>query len=158
MDLNQKELLLYVLDSTYDKESWYAPLKDAVAGLTAKQAMWKPSGEAGKSIWENVNHLIYYKERIAATLDNREWTLHLDGDETFSLTDQNDQDHDWMKVVERAENAHQRLREAISSLTESDIEQQSLERKLLDIMLHDSYHTGQIIQLRKLQESWPSQR
>jgi hypothetical protein len=87
MGLKQRDLLLYALDSTYDKESWYAPLKDAVEGLTAEQAMWKPSGEAVKSIWENVNHLMYYKERMAATLEGREWSHHLDGDETFALTD-----------------------------------------------------------------------
>ncbi|EKN66925.1 hypothetical protein BABA_13592 [Neobacillus bataviensis LMG 21833] len=38
------------------------------------------------------------------------------------------------------------------------LDQNSLERKLLDIMLHDAYHTGQIIQLRKIQGSWPSVR
>jgi uncharacterized membrane protein len=58
--------------------------------------------------------------------------------------------------VERAENAQQQLRQAVSMLSESEIE--SLERKLLDIMMHDAYHTGQIIQLRKMQGSWPSQR
>jgi dsDNA-binding SOS-regulon protein len=154
--LKQRELLLYVLDSAYDKESWYAPFKDAVAGLTAEHAMWKPSGEAAKSIWENVNHLMYYKERMAATLEGRDWNHHLDGDETFALTDQKESDEEWEKVVERAENAQQQLRQAVSTLSESDIE--SLERKLLDIMMHDAYHTGQIIQLRKMQGSWPSQR
>jgi len=53
-------LLLNALDSTFDKESWYAPFKHAIEGLTAEQAMWKPSGEETNTIWENVNHLIYY--------------------------------------------------------------------------------------------------
>ncbi|XXM73142.1 DinB family protein [Lysinibacillus sphaericus] len=154
--MKQRDLLLYVLDSTYDKENWYAPLKDAVSGLTAELAMWKPSEGAAKSIWENANHLIYYKERMAAMLEGREWTQHLDGDETFGLTDQKAQDVEWAKVVERTEHAQQQLRQAVSSMSESDTEQ--LERKLLDIMLHDAYHTGQIIQLRKMQGSWPSKR
>ena len=91
------DLLLNKLDSTFDKESWYAPFKHAIEGLTAEQAMWKPAGETTNTIWENVNHLTYYK-------------------------------------------------------------QNSLEGKLLDIMLHDAYHTGQIIQLRKMQGAWPSKR
>ncbi len=53
------DLLLNVLDSTFDKESWYAPFKHAIEGLTAEQAMWKPSDEATNTIWESVNHLIY---------------------------------------------------------------------------------------------------
>lgn len=154
--MKQRDLLIYVLDTTYDKESWYAPFKDAVEGLTAEQAIWKPSGKAAKSIWENVNHLMYYKERMAATLEGREWNHHLDGEETFALTDQKESDEEWAKVVERAGNAQQQLRQAISTLSESDIE--SLERKLLDIFMHEAYHTGQIIQLRKMQGSWPSQR
>ena len=61
------DLLLNKLDSTFDKESWYAPFKHAIEGLTAEQAMWKPAGETTNTIWENVNHLTYYKERLAQT-------------------------------------------------------------------------------------------
>ncbi|TLS36873.1 DinB family protein [Pseudalkalibacillus caeni] len=151
-------LLLNLLYTTYDKESWYAPFKDAIEGLTPEQAIWKPSGEATKSIWENVNHLIYYKERLTAHLEGREWTNNLDGDETFSLTDQFNDDQVWKKVVVRSENAQRKLIQAVSSMSDEQLDQNSLERKLLDIMLHDAYHTGQIIQLRKMQGSWPTNR
>ncbi|NEU59987.1 DinB family protein [Paenibacillus sp. ALJ109b] len=152
------DLLLNVLDSTFDKESWYAPFKHAIEGLTAEQANWKPSGKATKTIWENVNHLIYYKERLATNLEGREWTNNLDGDETFSLTNQPNDDMEWKKVVERAENAQHNLRKVLSTISDEKLDQNSLEGKLLDIMLHDAYHTGQIIQLRKMQGSWPSIR
>ncbi|MGE7874529.1 DinB family protein [Bacillus paramycoides] len=141
--------------SENDKESWYAPFKNAIEGLTAKQAIWKPSGEATNTIWENVNHLIYYKERLAANLEGREWTLNLDGDETFYLTNQSNDDKEWKKVVERSENAQRNLRQVLSAISEKELEQNSLEEKLQDIMLHDAYHTGQIIQLRKMQGAWP---
>lgn len=156
--MKRSDLLLNVLDSTYDKESWYAPFKDATEGLTAEQATWKPSGEATKTIWENVNHLIYYKERLAATLEGREWSHHLDGDETFYLTTPSTDNQEWKKTVERSKDAQLGLRKALSTISESELEQNSLENKLLDIMLHDAYHTGQIIQLRKMQGSWPSNR
>ncbi|PFQ41834.1 hypothetical protein COK05_25245 [Bacillus cereus] len=152
------DVLLNVLDSTFDKESWYAPFKHAIEGLTAEQAMWKPSGEGTKTIWENVNHLIYYKERLAADLEGREWTHNLDGNDTFYLTGQSNDDMEWEKVVERSKNAQCNVRQALSAISERGLEQNSLEGKLLDIMLHDAYHTGQIIQLRKMQGSWPSNR
>jgi uncharacterized damage-inducible protein DinB len=154
--MKRRDTLLHLLDKTYDKENWYAPFKQAIEGLTAEQAIWQPVGEAAKSIWENVNHLIYYKERLSAKLEGREWTHNLDGDETFSLTDPNTSE--WQQVVERAESAHRNLRMAINSVSELDPDQDSMEEKLLDIMLHDAYHTGQIIQLRKLQGSWPAHR
>ncbi|MED3573091.1 DinB family protein [Cytobacillus praedii] len=156
--MKRRDLLLNVLDSTFDKESWYAPFKQAIEGLTAKQASWKPSGEASKTIWENVNHLIYYKERLAANLEGREWALDLDGDETFNLTNQSTDDKEWNKVVERAENAQLQLRQVMSTISDEQLDPNLLEGKFLDIMLHDAYHTGQIIQLRKLQGSWPSIR
>ncbi|MGE6755453.1 DinB family protein [Rossellomorea sp. NPDC071047] len=156
--MNRTDLLIRVLDTTFDKESWYAPFKPAIEGLTAEQARWRPAGEATKTIWENVNHLIYYKERLTAKLEGREWTQTLDGNETFYLTDQLNDDKKWIAVVERVETAHRGLREALSKTTIEMLEQNSLEEKLLDIMLHDAYHTGQIIQIRKMQGSWPSHR
>ena len=37
-------------------------LKTALDGVTAEQAAWKPAG-ADNSIWENVNHIIFWTER-----------------------------------------------------------------------------------------------
>ncbi|SFD36577.1 DinB superfamily protein [Bacillus sp. OV194] len=158
MTLNRIGLLLNVLDTTFDKESWYAPFKHALEGITAEQANWRPTGEATKTIWENVNHLIYYKERLAANMEGREWPHNLDGNETFYLTEQSNDDKEWKKVVERAENVQRSLRQILSKTSVEELDQNSLEGKLLDIMLHDAYHTGQIIQIRKMQGSWPSHR
>lgn len=91
-------------------------------------------------------------------MEDRKWIHNLDGDETFYLTNQSNDDKEWKKVVERCENAQRNLRQALSAISEKELEQNSLEGKLLDIMLHDAYHTGQIIQLRKMQGSWPSNR
>ncbi|WP_368297991.1 DinB family protein [Cytobacillus firmus] len=156
--MNRTDLLLRMLDTTYDNESWYAPFKHAVEGLTAEQAMWRPAGDPTKSVWENVNHLIYYKERLAANLEGRGLPQNLDGDETFNLTKQSNDDKEWIGVVERAEITQRKLREALNKTTTEVLEQHSLEEKIIDIMLHDAYHTGQIIQIRKMQGSWPSHR
>jgi hypothetical protein len=158
MTLNRIEFLINVLDSTFDKESWYAPLKHAIEGVTAEQASWRPAGEAAKTIWENVNHLIYYKERLVADMEGREWTHNLSGDENFYLTEQSNEDKEWKKVIERAENVQRSLRQILSETSVEELDQNSLEGKLLDIFLHDAYHTGQIIQIRKMQGSWPSHR
>lgn len=156
--MNRIEFLINVLDSTFDKEIWYAPLKHAIEGVTAEQASWRPAVEATKTIWENVNHLIYYKERLVADLESREWTHKLSGDENFYLTEQSNEDKEWKKVIERAENVHRSLRQILSGTSVEELDQNSLEGKLLDIFLHDAYHTGQIIQIRKMQGSWPSHR
>ena len=156
--MNRIDLLLYMSDITFDKESWYAPFKDAIEGITAEQANWRPSGEAANTIWENVNHLIYYKERLVANMEGREWTHNLDGNETFYFTNPSNDDQEWKKVMERAEKVQDRLRQMLSKTTDEELDQNSLKEKLVNIMLHDAYHTGQIIQIRKMQGSWPSHR
>ncbi|ODG91086.1 MULTISPECIES: DinB family protein [Bacillaceae] len=156
--MNRKEMFLNVLDKTYDKESWFAPLKNSIEGITAEQAGWRPTGEATKSIWENVNHLLYYKERIVANLEGREWTQNLDGDQTFFLTEQSNEENEWKKVIERLENTSFSLRQLLSNMTDEELMKNSFEVKLMDLLLHDAYHTGQIIQIRKMQGSWPSHR
>ena len=156
--MNRTDLLVKGLDSTYDKESWYAPFKDAIEGLTAQQASWKPPGEATKSIWENVNHLIYYKERLVANMEGLEWKNPLDGGQTFFLTEQSGDEKEWRKVGERAEIAQRNLREILSKTSPEKLGENSHEENLLDIMLHDAYHTGQIMLIRKMQGAWPSER
>lgn len=74
----------------------------------------------------------------------------LDVDETFYLMDQSNDDKEWKKVVVRAVNAHLNLRKVLSTITDEQLDQDLLEGKILDIMHHDAYHTGQIIQLRKM--------
>ncbi|MEK4486307.1 DinB family protein [Psychrobacillus sp. FSL H8-0484] len=137
--MNRTDLLLKMLNTTFDKESWYVPFKPAIEGLTAEQARWRPVGEATKTIWENVNHLIYYKERLVANLEGREWTNNLDGDQTFYLTEQLNDDKEWIAVVELAEMVQRRLRQVLSKTTIEELQQNSLEEKLL-------------------QGSWPSHR
>ncbi|MED1864331.1 DinB family protein [Fictibacillus nanhaiensis] len=155
--MSRAEFLVNVLDSTFDKESWYAPLKASMEGLTAKQASWKPPGEATKSIWENVNHLIYYKERLVATLENREWKR-IDGNDTFFITKVTEDDDDWNLTIERADNVHNKLKDLLIKMSSEDFKENGLESDLIDIFLHDAYHTGQIMLLRKMQGSWPSHR
>lgn len=52
----------------FGTEDWYPPLKDALTGITAEQANWKPEGVAVNSIWETASHILFYKERLLAQL------------------------------------------------------------------------------------------
>src|SRR5206468_2869470 len=51
--MTAKELLLYLLEYTYEKEGSYPPLPVALGGLTPVQASWKPAQER-HSIWQIV--------------------------------------------------------------------------------------------------------
>ena len=45
-----------------DEDNGFVAPKTAIAELTAEQAMWKSDG-ADNTIWEEVNHLIFWNER-----------------------------------------------------------------------------------------------
>lgn len=42
--MNRKGILLEQLDECYDKNGWFVAVRNALEGVTAEQAVWKPEG------------------------------------------------------------------------------------------------------------------
>lgn len=161
--MNRMELLSLGLKIAYEEESWYPPLKPLLDGLTAEQALWKPVEGNANCIWENVNHLIYYKERFYAQLKGADDFPELSGnDDTFHYIEMIDSNEVWAKVVERHEEIHQKIVAFIERSSDEDFDRlvpkYPLGTLLYSILTHDAYHSGQIVQLRKMQGSWPERR
>ncbi|EEL39822.1 hypothetical protein bcere0020_27430 [Bacillus cereus Rock3-29] len=68
----------------------------------------------------------------------------------------------WQQTVKRTLQVHDALQSSLTSLQEAELDQPipslPVWQQYMNILLHDAYHTGQIIQLRKLQGSWPTHR
>jgi len=160
--MNRIDLLRAQLDSTYDQEGWYPPLQPALAGLTAEQASWRPAGEAVNTIWENVNHLLYYKRRLVTRLQGGEPGPYDGNDATFAGEEATDPEAAWQAAVRKTEEVHRELKAALSAFTDDDLAKSipsgPIGDTLMAMFMHDAYHTGQIIQLRKMQGSWPARR
>jgi uncharacterized damage-inducible protein DinB len=162
--MNKIELLLHGWDSCYEKEDWYPPLTDALNELSAEQANWRPEGEHVNTIWENVHHLIFYKERLLKRITGEEsdYPEGLTNDDTFVVGSISE--GAWQKTLAHLKFVHQEIRDRIAGWEEEDFEHlfsnrsQSVGRWVNSLIMHDGYHTGQIILIRKLQGSWPSQR
>src|SRR5947208_1196680 len=60
--MSTKDILIEQHTACYDQNVWFVAIKNAIAGLTSDEAAWKPEG-ADNSIWEEVNHLIFWNER-----------------------------------------------------------------------------------------------
>lgn len=160
--VNKMELLLHGWDRAYGIEDWYPPLKDALQGVTWEQANWRPGQGAANTIWENVNHLIFYKERLLRRLTGEEkaYPPGIGNDDTFGGTGE-DEDA-WQATLAKLESVHAAIRGKLA-----DMEKKDFDRKLPktpfglwvnSLNMHDAYHTGQIVLLRKMQESWPASR
>ncbi|WP_342438722.1 DinB family protein [Paenibacillus sp. FSL L8-0436] len=154
------DVLLQNWDYAMDVEDWAPPLSDALQGVDSIQASWKP-GEAGNSIWETVNHLTYYKERLLNKLKGLPQLPDAESnDATFTVTASGEEA--WEQAVSKLKTIHASLREVIEALEEGIYDWggsgHAPGEEVMSLILHDSYHTGQIVLVRKLQGSWPSHR
>ncbi|CAH0120874.1 MULTISPECIES: DinB family protein [unclassified Paenibacillus] len=157
--MNKIDVLLQEWDYCYVTEDWHPPLADALAGLTAEQADWRPQGEASNTIRENVSHLLFFKERLLRRLKGEDASRFdaSTNDETFLNESQG-----WEETVANIERAHREIRDILANLTEADLDRPMptlpIARQVASLVRHDAYHTGQIVQIRKLQGSWPARR
>ncbi|RKP58007.1 DinB family protein [Cohnella endophytica] len=156
------EMLLQGWDVAYGKEDWYPPFSDVLSGVTVEQALWKPTGEHVNTIWETLNHLLFYKERFLNRLtgEEAEYPAGVTNDDTFVVPTATDEE--WTRTQERFKAVHLGIREKLVAFTEEQVEEKIPQTKiaiwLQNLAMHDAYHLGQIVFLRKLQGSWPSRR
>jgi uncharacterized damage-inducible protein DinB len=150
------ELLLQILESSFDKKSWHGPnLRGSVRGLSAEQAAWRPS--AGRhNVWEHVVHAAYWKYVVRRRLlGEKKGSFPLKGSNWFARPVTLAEDA-WREDVALLEQTHQGLRAAIAGLSPEDLRHTppgskvSKRALLTGIAAHDVYHAGQIQLLKRL--------
>jgi uncharacterized damage-inducible protein DinB len=131
-------------------------VKNAIAGLTAEQAAWKPDG-ADNTIWEEVNHIIFWNERW---LQRYRGLLSYPEDIENTGTFKSDE-ADWGATRERLFAVMEEWRAELENVTDEKLRspvneeyQEPFFKPLAQQNIHNAYHTGQILLLRKLQGSW----
>ncbi|MBI4719331.1 MAG: DinB family protein [Planctomycetes bacterium] len=121
---------------------WHVAWSKAAAGLTAAQAAWKP--QPGRhSIWQIVNHMIYWREHELRTLAGKK----PDDAETSRRNFEEPRETNesvWTATVARFGESHAQVAAALGD------ERNSLDR-LRNLLAHDSYHVGQVMYVRSLQ-------
>ena len=149
-----RNLLLEYWGYCMEKEDWYPPLQPALQNVSFEQALWKPADGAANSIWENVQHLLYYKERLLARLKGTSDVFNLSNDETFRIPEASRQG--WEQAKSRLMDVHAALQSELERLPEEELDAHP--QRFMSLITHDAYHTGQIVLLSKLQGVWPATR
>ncbi|NUU78846.1 DinB family protein [Paenibacillus xylanilyticus] len=161
MNTMATDLLLIQKDDTWDQCNWIVPLAKALEGLTAEQAAWiPPSG--GLSIWQLVNHMYYYNNRLLYRIQGTTPSQPAADDNVSTFGDSGDplNTDGWNQVIQDTHSVSAELRAQIASLQQSDLEapymntEEKLGHELARWVLHDAYHAGQIVLLRRQQGSW----
>src|SRR3990170_3525060 len=155
----QEVVVDHVHTTLYNEEwQWQPSLTEALEGLTAAQAAWKP-GSGRHSIWQIVRHLLLWKRGVLSAWDGSP----LDGAQLEA--------DDWQEAA-GGEDEWERDRRAlldvsaqcltrVGALDDKELSRpiawyttgqtQPLAIRIVRTTTHDIYHSGQIRYLRALQ-------
>ncbi|SFL91615.1 hypothetical protein SAMN04487943_10580 [Gracilibacillus orientalis] len=148
--MNKKELILKQFEACHNKDTWFVSLKTAIEGVSSEQASYK-SESATHSISEIVHHLYFYNllelNRFKEIPDD---VSVADNNATF----RNAKEVSWKSLVSEILTTMEDWEYEIKCCDQDYLEKYS--ESLSYINLHNAYHIGQILQIRKLIGMWDS--
>jgi hypothetical protein len=151
--MSNQAILLALLGEAYEKKTWHGPnLRQAIRGVTAKRAAWRPAPEA-HNIWEETLHAAYWKYAVRRRLEGgKPGSFVLEGSNFFARPEKGKAtEAAWRADRAILENEHRALLKTIRKMLKTPRAQKHLPM-LYGIALHDVYHAGQIRLLRRLQQ------
>ena len=152
-DPTLRSILLSQLKQTHDQQDWFVPASKAVAGLTAEQAAWK-QGNANHSISQLVQHLVFWNQSQLASWKGQKGPAYSGkNDETFG---NNLDKAGWENAVKQLNAVLTDMEKWIETADEASFKKQA--DNIAHVSVHNAYHTGQILYIRKQQGSWDPEK
>ena len=143
-----REVLLSELKETHSEEEWFVPANIAVKGLTAQQASWT-GGKGNHSVGQLAYHLVYWNRQNLARLKGQQpEKFSGNNEETFDRFDAKK----WNDTVRQLDEVMNELENFVETAGEPQLKDAA--QALARISMHNAYHIGQIICVRKEQGSW----
>ncbi len=143
-----RTLLLGILDCGFDRASWHgANLLSALRGVSAAAATRRIAGR--KSIWEQLLHAAYWKQRVLNKLIGT--TPFPRRGTNWPQPPANPSQVAWREDVAMLKELHARLRQAVATVPSRYLDAKMVWR-IHGVAAHDVYHAGQIKLLRRLLE------
>lgn len=133
--------LKYGFRISHTEEGWILPLLDAMNEVDSETAKWKPAPDVA-SIWEIVAHAIPYTQSRLC-----DFTGEAKPDE-----------EDWPEISDTSPEAWAALQGRVRSVVGqfqaimdgADGNKIASPERLMDIIVHDAFHAGQIVKLRQV--------
>ncbi|WP_026570031.1 DinB family protein [Sediminibacillus terrae] len=145
-----KTLLTDQFNACYGKDTWFVSIKTAINGVNTEEALWK-NKETMHSIWEIVNHLIYYNALYLKKFKGESGgEAVLDNDATFTVSVK----PGWEETTHVLDQLMAEWIENIEASSDAHMEKWVTELNFL--ALHHTYHVGQIVNIRKSIGTWDS--
>ncbi|MGG4491140.1 DinB family protein [Metabacillus idriensis] len=177
MNLDVMDIFRMEFDFSWDTETWFLPLEFALEGLNSTDASWQPPG-GGNTIWQTVNHLNYYNALLVKQINDTtpqknapnqkvtfgdigepadsKWKEVL-AENTFGDSGDPADSEKWKAVLAETHLICGNLRKSLAQMNDSQLNEEHV-GGLCRQILHNVYHLGQIVLIRKQQGSWQKER
>jgi hypothetical protein len=142
-----------LIEQAYSKKSWHGPnLRQAIKGVTAEQAAWRPAPGA-HNIWELTLHAAYWKYVLRRKIEGgKRGSFALKGSNFFSRPEEGKaSEAAWRADRELLEKEHRALAGAVREVAKTR-RTGRFRDGIIGVAFHDIYHAGQIRLLRRLME------
>lgn len=157
--MNAKSFLLEQLKATYNEKGWLVSFRESVQDLTAENAVLKNSSGT-HNIWGIVDHLIFWNGRWLARLKGEAPAeMKIDNAETFASPPPDEKS--WDEEVKKLESILSDIISIVESSDDSFLGSEAFPgygaswyEMFAQFNLHNAYHIGQIVLLRKEQGTW----
>jgi hypothetical protein len=147
-----RDILVAELKSTHDQANWFVPLNNAIDGLTAKQASWRPAPDS-HSVGELVHHLLYWNQRQLKTFKGENPGDRVkENKETFDKFEE----ANWADICKQLQQVMTEFESWVKTASDADLNAKM--EVLTNISTHNAYHIGQMVYVRKLQGSWAAEK
>lgn len=177
MNLKLMDIFRIEYDFCWDTETWFVPLESAIEGVSSTDASWQPPG-GGNTVWQTVKHLNYYNALLVKQINDTttgknaanikptfgdigepvdsKWKEIL-AENTFGDIGDPADSEKWEADMADTCQICEDLRRSLAQVKDSQLDEE-LAGRLARQILHNVYHTGQIVLIRKQQGSWPEVR
>ena len=155
-----RAILLEQLRSTHNQAGWFVPVNAAIAGLTPEQARWIPPSAgphnpapADHSVGMLAYHLLFWDRQELEKFIGAKYNPFTGANtETFNNWDA----RTWTSTVHDLDQVLTDLEHVVETADAAKL--QRIASEVAHISTHNAYHTGQILEIRKLQGTWNPDR
>lgn len=133
-----------------NENGWFTSMAAAVKGLTQKQADWK-SNEEMNSVHEIVRHLDFYNHRYLKRFRGEE-VPEFAGDNDDTFDPEPNMEDTWQEALAAYDATLNNWIELVEQADDDKFGKWA--NDLSHLTIHNAYHIGQIVFIRKQQGSW----
>ncbi|MGI2329469.1 DinB family protein [Planococcus sp. YIM B11945] len=159
--MSKKEMVLDQLAMCRNVDSWVKPLSKALIGLRLEEATWKPNASSN-SIGEIANHLLFYNSRWMKRFKGKAVGEAPELNSSTFQTVEGLTEESWQQQVNELDAGLAEWQSAIEASTEEELhahipgfpEDAIWWEALSSLCVHNAYHLGQIIYIRKALGNW----